>query len=993
MLMLKGPLQLYTTNPILTYSDQLGSKILGNYSLMSLSITPQDLLHITMHEPEIYVEQENGGTVLIENHISNTHQDNLEFMNQFINRIMLVDTPQFTYQDEVFVSTVLKKLGIMNISEFISQVRKTTEHTELLQNLVNRYFEEGTVIKQAADRILQKDYIQTEKQIITEGDENALAESVYMNIAKRLHVAENNNILYEYTRPAATGVLLNHYTMTLMPFIEQSDMIELQQLRNDIYRQNIENVMPQINAYENMEFHLDEVTQDHVTGALNSAILLNLIKDVNYERNQSFYADRYFWQDYRKVMYGNALDTFQRFEDYQQQEIANLTDKRQYIDHMTRLYQDEYSMVEMLFRTSDLIEEPEENPGNSIAEHTYLSLMDNQSLQQILTQGDKISNKIAKNIVNAKYYADDVTILNQLKNKEESILLLKEIAKENLDYITLSEHETNVMQNNVFKIEKLRQYFEEQNQNTNMLSYENVVSKYLQILKNLRQNLYDGKYIDDMNQEIHLLEQIENIHITKKQDAFWEINGKVFTNNEASEYISNLITRTENLEQQLHYKATTQQSYDMTDIKEQLRQDITNSSHIAISKVQKIDHVIGDMTHMEWSHTDVENGTITEEQYQEYLLQNQYHMNAAEQMKQEVPDRSRVNLTQLEVNNVKNLEELTHLVLDQSQVQNSHMTEQEYIAYLDAINEKNLHMKQILKEATPIKHKTGKVVVDRKEALKQSLRALENPEEVIREIYENSRTIEREIPANIRQYLELTDESTRMVLEEVMGIRSHGAISESTEQIERHISTVEQILKQETERIEENLQTLERPETISEETKNILLHYMNQIEMYENQIRDENTIVDTTLKIVAQELTENVNRIENNLTHLVKSPITNIEALQQKEVAVPRQIVQNEVTQMIHKEKQQLRDEIKEEVLHSLDRIQIHNTQEIDYQQVESMTQKQIEETKREIIKRQQETIQEIVNRKLMTQMGTISDKVYKDIERKLQGERRRRGY
>ena len=459
MIMLKGPLQLYTTNPILTYSDQLGSKILGNYSLMSLSITPQDLLHITMQEPEIYVEQENGGTVLIENHISNTHQDNLEFMNQFINRIMLVDTPQFTYQDEVFVSTVLKKLGITNISEFISQVRKTTEHTELLQNLVNRYFEEGTVIKQTAERILQKDYIQTEKQIITDDEENALTESVYMNIVKRLHVAENNNILYEYTKPAATGALLNHHTMTLMPFIEQSDMIELQQLRNDIYRQNIENVMPQINAYENMEFHVDEVTQDHVTGALNSAILLNLIKDVNYELSQSFYADRYFWQDYRKVMYGNALDTFQRFEDYQQSEIANITDGRQYIDYMTRLYQDEYSMVEMLFRTSDFIGEQEENPGNSIAEHTYLSLMDNQSLQQILTQGEKISNKIAKNIVNARYYADDVTILNQLKDKEEYILLLKEIAKENLDYITLSEHDTTVTQNNVFKIEKLRQYF------------------------------------------------------------------------------------------------------------------------------------------------------------------------------------------------------------------------------------------------------------------------------------------------------------------------------------------------------------------------------------------------------------------------------------------------------------------------------------------------------------------------------------------------------
>lgn len=993
MIMLKGPLQLYTTNPILTYSDQLGSKILGNYSLMSLSITPQDLLHITMQEPEIYVEQENGGTVLIENHISNTHQDNLEFMNQFINRIMLVDTPQFTYQDEVFVSTVLKKLGITNISEFISQVRKTTEHTELLQNLVNRYFEEGTVIKQTAERILQKDYIQTEKQIITDDEENALTESVYMNIVKRLHVAENNNILYEYTKPAATGALLNHHTMTLMPFIEQSDMIELQQLRNDIYRQNIENVMPQINAYENMEFHVDEVTQDHVTGALNSAILLNLIKDVNYELSQSFYADRYFWQDYRKVMYGNALDTFQRFEDYQQSEIANITDGRQYIDYMTRLYQDEYSMVEMLFRTSDFIGEQEENPGNSIAEHTYLSLMDNQSLQQILTQGEKISNKIAKNIVNARYYADDVTILNQLKDKEEYILLLKEIAKENLDYITLSEHDTTVTQNNVFKIEKLRQYFEELNHNNSMLSNENVVSKYLQILNNLRQNIYDGKYTDDMNNEINLLEQVENIHIIKKQDAFWEINGKELTKNEVSEYITNLITRTENLKQQFNNNVLAQPKYDDTYMTEQIRQEITNPNHIAISQVQKADHVTENLIHIEWSHTDVENGTITEEQYQEYLLQNQGHKNAAEQMEQEVTDRSRVNLTQLEVNNVKNLEELTHLVLDQSQVHSSNMTEQEYIAYLDAINEKNLHMQQILKEAAPIKHKTGKVVVDRKEALKQSLRALENPEEVIREIYENSGTIEREVPANIRHYLELTDESTRMVLEEVMGIRPHDAVSENTEQVERHISTVEQILKQETERMEENLQTLERPEPISEETKNILLHYMNQIEMYENQIRDENTIVDTTLSVVAQELTENVNKIENNLTHLVKAPITNIEALQPKEVTVPRQVVHNEVTQMIHKEKQQLRDEIREEVLNSLDRIQIHNTQEIDYQQVESMTQKQIEETKREIIKRQQETIQEIVNRKLMTQMGTISDKVYKDIERKLQGERRRRGY
>lgn len=848
MMMLKGPLQLYTTTPILTYSDQLGSKILGNYSLLSLSITPQDLLYMTMQEPEIYVGQENNATVLVENHISNCHQDNLEFMNQFINRIMLVDTPQFTYQDEVFVSTVLQKLGITNISGFISQVRNTTEHTELLQNLVSRYFEEGTVLKQTADRIWHKDYIQTEKQIVTDETDNINMESVYMNIAKRLHIAENNNILYEYNKPAATGVLWNHTTMTLMPFIEQADMIELQQLRNDIYRQKTENVMPQINVYENMELRNTNVTESLVMGTLNSAILLNLIKDVNYEVNQSFYADRYFWQDYKNVMYGNALDTFQRFENYQQMETSNIFDKNQYIDHMTRLYQDEYSMVQMLFRVSDFVEEHQESSLHAIAEHTYLSLMGNQSLQQILTQGAQINNRLAQNLVNARYYADDVKILNQLKEKEESILLLKEIAKENFEHMTLSESENNVTQNNDLLIEKIRQNFDEKNE----------------------------KYINNIDCEVNYLHEIENMHLAKNYH--------------------------------------------------------TNTNHNDRLQIQNVEHI-------------------------------------------------------------ENLEQLTYRVLEDSQIHDSNMTVQEYITYLDAINEKNLHMQQILRETKPVKQKTGRVVVDRKQARKQSLRALENPEEVIREIYENSRTIEREVPVAVRQYLQLTDETTRTVLEELMGLGSHDTSKEGAEQIERHISTVEQILNRKTERIEENYQVITKPEPIPEEVKTFLVHYMNQIEKHENQIRQENTVANTTVKMISQELTGTITNIENKVIEKVKAPITHIESLQREDVAVPRQVTHYEMTQLVHKEKQQLRDEIKEEVLNSIERMQINTTQELDYQQVESITRKQMEETRNEIIKRQQETIQEIVNRKLMTQMRTISDKVYKDIERKLQEERRRRGY
>ena len=119
MLMLKSPLQLHSIANITTVNDQLNQKILGNYQLLNLSITSEDLLHMTLQEPEIYVAMGNEQTTVVENHLVNQNNMKLEAVNQFINRIMLLHTEQFTYQDEVYISSILQKLGIMDVSSFI----------------------------------------------------------------------------------------------------------------------------------------------------------------------------------------------------------------------------------------------------------------------------------------------------------------------------------------------------------------------------------------------------------------------------------------------------------------------------------------------------------------------------------------------------------------------------------------------------------------------------------------------------------------------------------------------------------------------------------------------------------------------------------------------------------------------------------------------------------------------------------------------------------
>ena len=131
MLITKNPLTLQSISAFGIYSDSLGEKIYGNYQVFGTMIKGEDLIHMTMQEPDIYVGIQNNGPFLVDNQIRADNQVKLELINQLINRIMLYDSPEFTYQDEVFVASVLQKLGVAGVNLFLGQVKLHMEKNEL----------------------------------------------------------------------------------------------------------------------------------------------------------------------------------------------------------------------------------------------------------------------------------------------------------------------------------------------------------------------------------------------------------------------------------------------------------------------------------------------------------------------------------------------------------------------------------------------------------------------------------------------------------------------------------------------------------------------------------------------------------------------------------------------------------------------------------------------------------------------------------------------
>ena len=140
MLTLRTPITLTADPSILGIKDNFGKRLIGNYQMIASGLEPEDMLHLAAQAPEVYLA-EDGMTSLV--NMKNTFRNQnlkMEVVNNVLNRILVSDTYHMTYQDQVYISSMLQKMGVTDVKEFIRQVRNFKQETKNLHEVIDLYW-------------------------------------------------------------------------------------------------------------------------------------------------------------------------------------------------------------------------------------------------------------------------------------------------------------------------------------------------------------------------------------------------------------------------------------------------------------------------------------------------------------------------------------------------------------------------------------------------------------------------------------------------------------------------------------------------------------------------------------------------------------------------------------------------------------------------------------------------------------------------------------
>lgn len=413
MLIIKRPLVLQTICAFGCYADILGEKIRAEYRLIGTDIAGEELLHMTLHPPEIYIDMQNNkiynSAMTVWNKVCADNRLRLELINQLLNRIMLYLTPCFTYQDEVFVSSMLQKMGIMDVSRFMDQVKSHMERNRLLTELTEKYFTYG---KDIADIVSYVVHGIDETNVETyEGDmenepsqqtlvdrkviKNRLQSDRYLHndIFKRLMTAECDNILYCYG-----SRLQREYDRTSdiqrVSWIEQAEAIQLTQLRENMYYQENSVSWQKYFNYEVMPLAESELTKEKVMHRMAAAVLENIVQGIHYERQQYYSDNKAVWCNYTGMLYQSAADVIERFRYFQSEKLMDNYRVSTYEQSMRELIWDEIQLSDLLaFVDADKQFYYENNKQYAdMITDIVLSLYDNQNIQKQMSEKMRIED-------------------------------------------------------------------------------------------------------------------------------------------------------------------------------------------------------------------------------------------------------------------------------------------------------------------------------------------------------------------------------------------------------------------------------------------------------------------------------------------------------------------------------------------------------------------------------------------------------------------------
>ena len=325
MLTIREPITLKANRPIQGIRQDINEKMLANYHLMNLSIRKEELLHITSKPPEIYFAE--GEQFQIQTNIKNENKQevNLEIINNLMNRILVAQTENFTYQDRVFISNVLRKLGIRDEKSFMKQVFLLQNEQKETTKLLQKYENNREILKQLFVSEASSHMEEAKKEEIVHKKESRLF--LHDEIYKRLETGK----IYQDVRNFLTNTFQANQEvypieMQVSEQARAASNLLLQEMKNEL----MENVYPLQYVHNNRYEYLQEFTQEftqELEEQISAAILLNLADQTYTLRQSRIEENSHNWYSIAGALFQTAENTWKRYE-------ANLQSRKHFSNQM-----------------------------------------------------------------------------------------------------------------------------------------------------------------------------------------------------------------------------------------------------------------------------------------------------------------------------------------------------------------------------------------------------------------------------------------------------------------------------------------------------------------------------------------------------------------------------------------------------------------------------------------------------------------------------------
>ncbi len=367
MLTISAPIEIKAKSTYLKDPEAFYHRIIGNYSLMETSLSREDLLHVTATPPEIYVSEAEGMTsILSRNERNETNINKVDILNNVMNRIVVSADANLTYQDRVFITDALYRLGIRDDRRFMENFYQIAQETRNTNTLINLYLERGERLREVVESIEQSQQRILESQTTT--TERERENYLYNSILERLKTGAVYQIVSNFNRTVEDNEIdQNEYSLSNQTYTAQHILLSVLRERAGVSTQNL--VFLNNNTYEESLLN-EETNLTSVKNEMTSAVLMDLLKNIYHTAYDRFYAGDEVYYRFEDTFYGASDQTFVRLLNNLQTDFAQNREISQYVTNMVQagrvdmiypeipeegeLTEEEIQRISEIIRTSDI---------------------------------------------------------------------------------------------------------------------------------------------------------------------------------------------------------------------------------------------------------------------------------------------------------------------------------------------------------------------------------------------------------------------------------------------------------------------------------------------------------------------------------------------------------------------------------------------------------------------------------------------------------------